>query len=476
MGIFGAYDVRGIVPDDLNESVIFGIGYGFAKFLCKDHDKPRIAVGMDARPSGPGLVAAFLDGLKTGGAIPEFIGPCSSPMLYFCVAGMADTDERLLEYQGGAMVTASHNPKEYNGVKFCREEAIPIGVSSGLDEIEELAKTAPKPPVNWKNTPTLTYTAAPKTDAEDRPDAPFGVSPQHFAQYAEHAIRFARRMPEGLKIAVDTANGMGALYLSTLRHLGFELIAINTLFDGNFPNHEANPSKLSNLEPLIEVVKREGCQLGLAFDGDADRAVFIDENGTPVGQDMIVALVAQELLKRHKGASILYDLRCSRIVKEVVEAAGGRAVRERVGHSFMKATMRKMGCIFGGELAGHYYFKDNWYADSAIITVLEVLNAMGLSNGPLSTLIKPLRKYSQSGEINFRVEDKAKLFEKIKAEFAGAEIDELDGVTVQFEDWWFNVRASNTEPLVRLNLEAPDAESVSAKVVKISKLLGKALD
>ncbi|MHC4842052.1 MAG: phosphomannomutase/phosphoglucomutase [Planctomycetota bacterium] len=471
MGIFGAYDVRGTVPDNLNQNIIFGIGYGFAKFLCKDHESPRIAVGIDARPSGPGLVSAFMDGLKEGGAVPEFIGPCSSPMLYFCVAGMTD-DGRLIEYQGGAMVTASHNPKEYNGVKFCREEAVPIGVNSGLDEIEELSKSAPQPPTSWQAIPTLAYT---ETEQEG-PDVPFGISPTHFAQYAEHFTKFARRMPEGLKIAVDTANGMGALYLSTLRHLGMELVPINSLFDGNFPNHEANPSKLANLQPLVNVVKRENCQIGIAFDGDADRAVFIDETGTPVGQDIIVALVAQELLKRQKGASILYDLRCSRIVKEVVEAAGGRAVRERVGHSFMKATMRKMGCIFGGELAGHYYFKENWYADSAIITVLEVLNAMGLSSEPLSTLVKPLCKYHQSGEINFRVEDKTALFQKLKADFSEAVVDELDGVTVQFEDWWFNVRASNTEPLVRLNLEAPDAESLRTRVAEISALLGEPLE
>ncbi|MCF6229153.1 MAG: phosphomannomutase/phosphoglucomutase, partial [Planctomycetes bacterium] len=404
MGIFGAYDVRGIVPDNLNPDIAFGIGYGFAKFMCKDVDKPKIAVGMDARPSGPSIVAAFMDGLKAGGARPEFIGPCSSPMLYWAVA-VAGGDE---PFSAGAIVTASHNPREYNGIKFCREEAVPIGVNSGLVDIEELAKSAPKTPNAFESLPTLAY----QTITSEGPDAPFGISPWHFQGYAEHVLNFARRMPEGLKIAVDTANSMGALYLSTLRYLGFEVVAINTLFDGTFPNHEANPSKLSNLQPLIELVKREGCQLGVSFDGDADRAVFIDENGQAIGQDLIVALVAQELLKRDKGASILYDLRCSRIVKEVVEGAGGRAIRERVGHSFMKATMRKMGCIFGGELAGHYYFKDSFYADSAIITVLEILNSMGLNGEPLSKLILPLQKYVQSGEINYRVADKDALFKK----------------------------------------------------------------
>lgn len=474
MSIFGAYDVRGIVPDNLNPEVAFGIGYGFAKFLGQDHDKPKIAVGMDARPSGPSIVAAFMDGLKAGGAAPEFIGPCSSPMLYWAVGSGGDVEEGTasVPFDGGAIITASHNPAQYNGIKFCREEAIPIGVNSGLVEIEELASEAPGPPKQYESVPTLSY----NTINYEPPHAPFGISPQHFAGYAKHTLRFARRMPEGIKVAVDTANGMGALYLSILRNLGFELVAINTLFDGSFPNHEANPSKLANLEPLIEVVKREKCQLGISFDGDADRAVFIDENGQPVGQDIIVALVAQELLKRNKGASILYDLRCSRIVKEVVEGLGGRAIRERVGHSFMKATMRKMGCIFGGELAGHYYFKDNWYADSAIITVLEVLNAMGLSGDPLSELVQPLRKYVQSGEINYVVEDKEALFDKIEAAHESADVDRLDGITVQYADWWFNVRASNTEPLVRLNLEAPDDNTLASHLKEIGQMLGNPVE
>ncbi len=464
MGLFKAYDVRGVVPDQLNPPVAFSIGHAFAKHLSEDNPGPRVVVGLDARPTGPELAAAFMDGLATGGAETQFIGPCSTPMLYWAVANNPAN-------HGGAMITASHNPARYNGIKFCRAEAVPIAGNTGLSEIEEMAAAAPAAPHAWQNRPTVELLHA---KGADPVAAPLGVNPGVFDGYMQHVRRFVKRTPDKLKVAVDTANGMGGLYIGFLRSLGLELHVINGEFDGSFPNHEANPSKLENLKPLCELVKSRGCALGIAFDGDADRAVLVDETGAPVGQDIVTALIAGEMLKRHKGAAILYDLRSSRIVAETVQAAGGRAVRERVGHSFMKATMRKIGCVFGGELAGHYYFKDNWYADSAIIVVVEVLNALGITGAALSELIKPFRKYAQSGEINFRVEDKEGVFKKVEETFKDAQIDHLDGVTVEYPEWWFNLRASNTEAVVRLNMEAQDANQLQEKFKQVQSLIGDA--
>jgi phosphomannomutase len=388
-------------------------------------------------------------------------------MLYWAVADDPSN-------HGGAMITASHNPARYNGFKFCRAEAVPIAGNTGLSEIEALSTAAPHAPAVWHNRPVVEL--MPPDGATDTPAAPFGLNPRVFAGYVEHVRRFVKRIPEKLKVAIDTANGMGGVYLGLLRSFGLELHAINSEFDGTFPNHEANPSKLENLRPLRELVKEHSCALGIAFDGDADRAVFVNETGTPVGQDIVTALIANDMLKRHKGAAILYDLRSSRIVPETVQAAGGRAVRERVGHSFMKATMRKIGCVFGGELAGHYYFKDNWYADSAIIAVIEVLNAIGITGAPLSELVRPFQKYAQSGEVNFRVKDKEGVFQRVHETFHDAKIDMLDGVTVEYPEWWFNLRASNTEALVRLNLEASNAALLKEKFASVRALIGESED
>ncbi len=462
MGLFKAYDVRGVVPDQLHPELAFRIGYAFARHLAEDNPGPRVHVGMDARPSSPSLAAAFMDGLATAGAETRFIGPCSTPMLYWSVGD----DESC---HGGAMITASHNPARYNGIKFCRAAAVPIAGETGLSEIESLLETAPVPPPTWQYKPSIEFLAP--REAGDSLPAPFGINPAVFARYVEHLRRFVKRVPEKLRVAVDTANGMGGVYLGFMRSLGLDLHVIHGEFDGTFPNHEANPSKVENLRPLCELVKQRGCNLGVAFDGDADRAVFIDETGAPVGQDLITALIAAEMLKRHKGATILYDLRSSRIVAETVQAAGGRAVRERVGHSYMKATMRKIGCAFGGELAGHYYFKDNWYADSAMIAVIEVLNALGVSQENLGDLVMPLRKYAQSGEVNFRVSDTDAVFKRVEEHFADARIDHLDGVTIEYPDWWFNLRASNTEPYVRLNLEANDVKQLEEKFQAVQQLI-----
>jgi phosphomannomutase len=469
MGLFKAYDIRGLVPQEFHPPLAFRIGWAFARHLAEDGPAPRVAVGLDARPTGPELAAAFMDGLRQGGADPDFIGPCSTPMLYWAVAG------RDQPCRGGAMITASHNPAGYNGIKFCRQDAIPIAADTGLQVIETLTAQAPEPPAQWDSRASVNLLPPARPETDYLPP-PLGFDPVPFDGYMRHVRRSVRRVPEGLRVACDPANGMGGVYLPLLRALGLELLAIHTECDGTFPNHEANPSRLTNLKPLQELVRREQCALGVAFDGDADRAVFVDETGAPVGQDLITALIAQEFLRRHKGASILYDLRSSRAVPEAIEAAGGRAVRERVGHSFMKATMRKVGCVFGGELAGHYYFRDNFFADSAILAVIEVLNALGQTGARLSELIYPLRKYAQTGEVNFHVEDKEALFRRVETEFADATLDHLDGVTVQYPDWWFNLRASNTEPLVRLNLEAQTLELLKEKLTRIADILGQPED
>lgn len=463
MGIFKAYDIRGTVPDQLNPGLAFRIGWAFARLLAEDTPQPRIVVGIDARPTGPALAAAFLDGLAAGGAVGEFAGPCTTPMLYWVVAARQPVAD------GGAMITASHNPARYNGIKFCRKDAVPVAWDTGIAEIEQLCAQAPQPPAAFVSRAQLALYDPVATDTQ----APLGFAPGLFAGYVEHLRRFVRRLPEQLAVVVDSANGMGGAYLGFLRSLGLKLKAMNSALDGTFPNHEANPSKLENLEPLCEAVKAAGARLGIAFDGDADRAVFVDETGAPVGQDMITALLGQEYLRRHKGAAVLYDLRSSRAVPETIEAAGGRPIRERVGHSYMKATMRKVGCVFGGELAGHYYYKENFYADSAIITVLEVLNAMGRTGEPLSALVRPVRKYAQTGEVNFRIEDKEAVFAAVRERFKDGQVDTLDGITVQYPGWWFNLRASNTEPLVRLNLEAPTPRELREKFELLAPLLGK---
>ncbi|MBX3473506.1 MAG: phosphomannomutase/phosphoglucomutase [Planctomycetes bacterium] len=465
MGLFKAYDVRGVVPDQLNPDMAFRIGWAFARHLGEETHQPLVAVGMDARPSSPAITQAFCDGLLAGDAKVEFVGPCSTPMLYFAVAG------REVKCHGGAMITASHNPARYNGIKFCREDAIPIANNTGLADIEALCASAPEPQRPYRSELTVTLSG----NHADVP-APLGFDARLWEGYMAHLRRFVRRMPEGLHVAVDTANGMGGAYLGFLRSLGLKVHTLNGEFDGTFPNHEANPSKLDNLKPLMALSRDMGCNLGIAFDGDADRAVFIDHSATPVGQDMVTALLGVETLRRNKGGAVLYDLRSSRAVAEAIEAAGGRAVRERVGHSFMKQTMRKVGCVVGGELAGHYYFKDNFYADSAIIAVIEILNAMGRSGEPLAELIKPLRKYVQTGEVNFRVDDAEALFAKVQDQFKGGKIDTLDGITVQYPDWWFNLRASNTEPYVRLNLEASTTEQLREKFDQLTALLGKIED
>ncbi|MCA8939743.1 MAG: phosphomannomutase/phosphoglucomutase [Planctomycetes bacterium] len=463
MSIFKAYDIRGTVPDQLNPEVAETIGAGFASFLIEEcgNPRPNIVVARDMRSHSPEIAAAFHKGVCSTGANVIDAGLTTTPMLYAAVVLRSDV-------HGGAMITASHNGPAYNGMKLCRAEAVPISGTTGLKRIEELSSApnraaSPGQVTLWQ--------------AEGEPvEAPKPISDQVNADlwgaYSAFAKGFCSPWPSGFKVAVDPANGAGCLYLPILRWLGLDVVSINQELDGSFPAHEANPIKAANLVPTQELVRSCGARLGIAFDGDADRVVFVDELGEAVPADLATAVLAREFLKSHQNAAILYDLRSSRAVASEVKAMGGRGVRERVGHSFMKATMRSEGCVFGGELSGHYYFQDTFNADSSLRAAIAMLNLLASSDKPLSVLINNVRRFHQSGEINFIVADKDAIMRKVAESFPSGEVDHLDGVTVQFPNWWLNLRPSNTEPLLRLNVEAESTEMLSEKLSELRAMIG----
>ncbi|BCW93485.1 MAG: putative phosphomannomutase [Thermoanaerobaculum sp.] len=435
-GIFKAYDVRGVVPEELNEEHAYAIGYFFPQILeAEDTAKVKaVVLSRDMRQTSPGLASACEKGLRTAGFAVWDIGLATTPMNYFAVG--------FLGASGGIQVTASHNPARYNGFKFSRREAIPVSSETGIGKLEELVRTQ-KPP-------------------EPNPQGPYQTR-EIWQAYGAHVLRFLRVREPRLKVAVDVANGMATLYEPLFSQLNIELVPLFFGLDGTFPNHEANPLKEENLRFLQEAVVAQGCDLGVAFDGDADRAMMVDEKGRVVGADLLTALLAKPILARFPGASIVYDVRSSWATREAIEAAGGVPVRERVGHSFMKATMRKLQSPFGGELAGHFYYRENFYADSAIITMIEVLNLLRQEGKPLSELVKPLDRYARTGEVNFHVTNKEEVIAALAEKFGHGKVDFLDGITVEFADWWFNVRPSNTEPLLRLVMEARDPGLLSER-------------
>lgn len=429
-GIFKAYDIRGIYGDTLTDDLAFRIGRAYATFL-----KPRkVVIGRDIRPHSAPLFEALARGLTMHGVDVVDLGFCSTPMSYYANGA--------LKADGSIMITASHNPGEWNGFKLCREQAIPISGDTGIGDIERLVQSQ-------------TFAA---------PAARPGTVSVHdiAADYCAHIRRFADlRRP--VRVAIDYANAMG-LYEGRVLDGLFSIAPLFDIPDGTFPNHEANPLKLDTLEPLQALIRTGGFDFGIAFDGDADRAGFVDERGEVVPMDMITALIAQSLLKTHPGSAIFYDLRSSWSVKEVIQENGGRPMMSRVGHSFIKAQMREADAVFAGELSGHYYFKDNCFAESSSLAALYIANLITAAGKPLSELIRPLRRYHASGEINSKVRDAAAVFQRVRAQYGTkGRLIELDGISVEFEDWWFNVRASNTEPLVRLNLEAKDAKQMAAR-------------
>ena len=424
--IFKAYDVRGVVPDDLDEDVARRIGSAFAEWAAT----PRIAVGYDCRLSSPSLASAIHEGIAARGVDVVDLGLCSTDLLYFS-SGSLDVP--------GVMLTASHNPPQWNGLKFCLAGAKPVGQDTGLGEIRALAEQDEYPP------------AAPRGTVESR---------RTLQAYVEHVLSFVEPSSIApLTVVADTANGMGGLVVPpVMERLPVTFVHLYPELDGTFPNHPADPIQPENQRDLKRTVLEHDADIGLAFDGDADRVFLVDERAEGVSGSEVTALVAQAMLKRYPGSPIVYNLICSWAVPEVILENGGTPVRTRVGHSFIKQVMAETGAVFGGEHSGHYYFRDNYRADSGLIAAVVVLEQLSKAGVPLSKLLEPFRRYKSSGEINTPVVDQQGAIERIAAAFAEGRQDRTDGLTVEFDDWWFNVRPSNTEPLLRLNVETKTEE------------------
>ena len=424
--IFKAYDVRGIYPDQLDADAAYRIGRAFVDYL----GARSIAVGRDVRLSSPELHAAFIGGAQREGCAVTNIGTVGTDMMYYYVGRH--------ELDGGAIITASHNPKEWNGIKMVRSGALALSGDAGIKEIRE-ALVAGK----------FADEATPQTSP---PEAQMITD-----DYAEHCLSFvdASRIPR-LKIVLDTGNGMGAVAArAILDRLPLERVEMYFDLDGTFPNHPPDPLVEENRRELIDRVKSEGADLGIAWDGDADRCFFVDDTGQFVPGDFATALLGESFCSREKGARIIYDVRASRAVADRVAAASGTALMHRVGHAFIKKRMRDENAIFGGEVSGHYYFRDNWYADNGMIPALLLLELLGARGTRLSELLRPLReRYFISGEVNSRVADVPGALARLEEKYDGARVTRLDGLSIDYDDWHFNLRPSNTEPLLRLNLEA----------------------
>jgi phosphomannomutase len=437
--IFKAYDIRGEYPEELDEEVARQIGAAFVVFLGAE----RLVVGRDMRVSSPSLAQAFIEGATGRGASVVDAGEVSTDALYFA-SGRLDLP--------GAMFTASHNPARYNGLKVCRNQAAPIGVESGLEEIRALAEAG-------------RGVAGGEGGSVETADI--------LPEYAAHCRTFVDPgVLRPLKIAIDAGNGMaGKTVPLVFSELPFDVVPLYFELDGTFPNHPANPIEPDNLVDLQAAVTNEGCAAGIAFDGDADRCFLVDETGALVSGSTTTALVADRLLKKQPGESIIYNVICSWAVREVIEENGGKPIRSRVGHSFIKQLMAESGAIFGGEHSGHYYFRGNFRADSGMIAALIVLEALSTFDGPLSEMLKPFSRYADSGEINSEVGDPTAALDRLAAEYSDGRQDRLDGLTVEYDDWWFNCRPSNTEPLLRLNLEARNEDVMISKRDEVLKLI-----
>jgi phosphomannomutase len=433
--IFKAYDIRGRYPDALNEDVARKIGRAFVNFLGLSGS--RVVVGRDMRLSGEPLEDAFVQGVTEAGADVLDIGLVSTDALYFAVGH--------LEEPGGAMITASHNPKDYNGFKLCREDAIALSGDEGINQIRDLITSGKLPEPN-----------------EDAGSVEEGDITE---DYAEHCLSFINT--EGLrplKIVVDAGNGMAGKMLPPIfEKLPFEYVPMYFELDGSFPNHPPNPIEPENMEDLQERVVSESADFGVAFDGDADRCFVVTEKGVTISGDILATLVAKNVLEKEPGVAIIYSAVCSKALPELVRREGGRPIRTKAGHSIIKPEMRKHDAAFGGEHSGHFYFRDNYFADSGIIAMLTVAELVGRQEEPLSELLVPIDPYFRSGEINSEVEDQDEVMRRVEEHYAERdepEIDHLDGLTVDYGDWWFNLRPSNTEPLLRLNVEASDRETM----------------
>ena len=445
--VIKAYDVRGLVGEELDDAFVREVGASFARLMRDGENSTQVVLGYDMRASSPVLAAAFAEGVMDQGLDVVRIGLASTDQLYFA-SGLLNCP--------GAMFTASHNPAAYNGIKLCRAGAKPVGKDTGLTTISDEV---------IEGVPGYDGTRGTLSDRDVLVD---------YGQFLRSLVDVGSLRP--LNVAVDAGNGMaghttpavlGPIPSMTVFPLYFEL-------DGTFPNHEANPLEPANLVDLQEFVVQTGADIGLAFDGDADRVFLVDEQGRPVTGSLTTALVASTVLGHQPGATVIHNLICSRAVPEVITEHGGRAVRSRVGHSYIKELMATEGAAFAGEHSGHYYFADNYRADSGLIAALLVLEALSTSGGTLSDLLTPFDRYAASGEVNFSVDDPAAVVERVSLAYAATgSQDTLDGLTVDMGAWWFNLRPSNTEPLLRLNLEAATATDCADRLAEVSALIAQ---
>ncbi len=450
--VFKAYDIRGVYPTQVDEDLAWKVGHGTAQFLrslLSGYDRGqsaanRVVVGQDMRTHSPGMAEALMDGVTSTGTGCVHVGMVDTPFVYFAVNHLGAC--------GGIQVTASHNPPQYNGFKISGLKAKPIGETTGLKEIKRIVATLRRMPSSASSAP---------------------VEMNLWNEYRKHVLHFLK-LQRPLRVVVDASNGMAGKMMPEIFDgiADLEIIPINFEITGQFV-HPPNPLIEENLQMTKDAVREHGADLGVCFDGDADRCMFVDEEGRSVASDLMTALLARHFLRNNPGSMVVYDLRSSRVVAEEIKNAGGVPRRERVGHAFMKKAIAEGHAIFGGELSGHYYFRDNFNADSGAIVFAVACSVLSSGRESFGQRIAPLRRYASSGEVNFTVEDKAAKMKEVEQTFSDAEIDHLDGVTVQYPDWWCNVRPSNTEPLLRLNVEAKDQDLLDQKLRVIEDILGK---
>ena len=453
--IFKAYDIRGLYPEQLDEEAAWKIGHATAQFLrsmLRGYERgmanaQSVCVGHDMRTHSPSLRNALIEGMNASGANVIDIGMIDTPRMYFAINHLGTC--------GGVQITASHNPGQYNGFKISSGQAKPVGADTGLNDIKHIATAL----LHTKGKPEGSVEHCDITEA-----------------YKQHVLKFLVGDLKPLKVVIDASNGMaGKAVPEIFSDLPIEIIPINFKHDGTF-KHDPNPLVEANLKELKDTILSEKADVGICFDGDADRLLMVDETGETIGCDILTALMVPYFLQSNPNSAIVYDLRSSHIVPETIIENGGTPRRERVGHSFMKKTLRDSHAAFGGELSGHFYYRDNYFADSGMITLVHMLNILSTNDKPVSELVKPLKKYTSSGELNFEVEDKEASMKELAKKFNEGQYDDLDGVTIQFKDWWFNVRPSNTEPLLRLNVEALSPEMLEEKLDTLKEILGEPVD
>ncbi len=453
--IFKAYDIRGTYPDQLNEEAAWKIGHASAQFLrsmLRGYERgmsnaQSICVGRDMRTHSPSLQKALIEGMNSAGANVIDVGLIDTPQMYFAINHLGTC--------GGVQITASHNNARYNGFKISGQQAKPVGADTGLKDIKHIATA-------------LLHTLGKPTGSVEHCD----LTPE----YKKHVLKFIEPGLKKLKMVVDASNGMaGKMVPAIFGDLPIEIIPINFEHNGVF-KHDPNPLVEANQAEAKAMVKSHKADFAACFDGDADRLMLIDEQGVTIPCDIMTALMVPYFLKKNPSSAVVYDLRSSLVVQEEILKNGGTPRRERVGHAFMKKTLRDSHACFGGELSGHFYYRDNFFADSGMITLVHMLNIISQGGKPLSEMVAPLRRYFSSGEVNFHVEDKEAMMKELARKYSQGQVDDLDGVTIQFKDWWFNARPSNTEPLLRLNVEAKNAELLAERFEELKSLLGEPAD